>query len=231
VGAVLTLGTFSTSLQPPVRSPSLHLVLETVVTMVAGLAALLSYGRYRRSSAVRDLLLVQAMTLLALAALTFVLVPALIGPEREALASAWTALGVRTVGAVGLLAASLVPPALRSRRPRPVLEVGIVVGVLVVLGASAVLLSDVLPDVVRVSVAIESTAAPTLTAPTGVLVLQVLVLLCFTGAGVAFTARSARTGDDMLGWFGAAMVLGAWARVCYLVYPSQFSAWLYTGTS
>jgi signal transduction histidine kinase len=229
VGAVLTLGTVSTSLQPAVRSPGVHLVLETVVTMVAALAALLSYGRYRRSSAVRDLLLVQAMALLALAALTFVLVPALIGPEREARASAWTALAVRTVGAAGLLAASLVPPTVRSRRPRPLLDVGVVVGVLIVVAFGAVLLSHVLPDVVRVSVAIESTAAPTLTAPASVLVLYGLVLACFAGAGVAFTARSARTGDDMLGWFGAAMVLGAWARLAYLVYPSQFSAWLYTG--
>jgi signal transduction histidine kinase len=229
VGAVLTLGTVSTTLQPAVRSPAVHLVLETVVTMVAALAALLSYGRYRRSSAVRDLLLVQAMALLALSSLTFVLVPTLIGPDREARASAWTALGVRTVGAAGLLAASVVPPTWRSRRPRPLLDVGAVVGVLVVLASGAVLLSDVLPDVVRVSVAVESTAAPTLTAPAAVLGLYVLVLLCFAGAGVAFTARSARASDDMLGWFGAAMVLGAWARLAYLVYPSQFSAWLYTG--
>jgi signal transduction histidine kinase len=230
LGALLTVsGALSTSPQPAVHSQATHLVLETVVTMVAALAALLSYGRYRRSSAVRDLLLMQSMALLGLATLTFVVLPALTDPDRAARAGAWTALAVRTVGAVGLMASSLLPPALRTRRVRPLLDIGVVLVLLVALGLGGLLVSDVLPDIVRVSVAIESTAAPALAAPAGALVLQVLVLMCFATAGVAFTARSVRVGDDMLGWFGAAMVLGAWARVAYLAYPSQFSAWLYTG--
>jgi signal transduction histidine kinase len=234
VGALLTmlvtvLSAAYPAWQPAVRSPAAHLVLETVVTMVTALVAVLSYGRYRRSASVRDLLLVHAMALLSLAALTFVLLPAIVGTDRGTPASAWGGLVLRVLGAAGLLAAALAPSRLRTGRFRPVADVGAVAGLVVIIWAGAVLLAEVLPDVVRVSTAIESTDVPPLAVAPGVLVLQVLVLLSFAGAAVAFTARSARASDDMLGWVGAAMALGAWSRLAYLSYPSQFSAWLYTG--
>ena len=61
-----------------------HLVLETVVTMVAALVALLVYGRYRRSGALSELLLVYAMALLSLTALFLVTLPELLGTTPNA---------------------------------------------------------------------------------------------------------------------------------------------------
>lgn len=231
VGGVVTLaGTVSTSTPVVLKSQGTHLVLETVVTMVAALAALLSYGRYRRARALRDLLLVHSLALLALASLVFVLLPALTGPERGVRAGAWAALAARTAGAAGLLVASLLAPTLRRRRSTPVQDVGAAVALLAALSLTAVLFSDKLPDAVRASVAIESTAeAPALTAPVAVIVLQAVMLLCYAVASIAFTARSVGGNDDMVGWLGAAMALAAWARLAYLAYPSQFSTWLSSG--
>jgi len=62
------------SLRFAYRSVGGHLVLETAVTLVAALVALLLYGRYRRRPSLSTLLLVHAMSLLALSALLFVTV-------------------------------------------------------------------------------------------------------------------------------------------------------------
>jgi len=54
------------------------------VTMVAALVALLVYGRYRRSGALSELLLVYAMALLSLTALFLVTLPELLGTTPNA---------------------------------------------------------------------------------------------------------------------------------------------------
>ena len=47
-------------------------------------------------------------------------------------------------------------------------------------------------------------------------------------AAVAFT-RQSRAGDELLGWVGAGCMLAAGARVCYLLFPSLYTDWLYAG--
>jgi signal transduction histidine kinase len=230
VGAVVTvLGLLPSTPRLVVRSAEAHLVLETVVTAAAALAALLSYGRYRRGTAWRDLLLVHALVLLSVAALVHIALAELLdGPVGER-AAAWAALLLRVGGAVALLGAALTAPGARRRTGRPVADVGVVVAVVAVVAGLAVLVSGRLPDVLRVSPALESSGGPALTAPLAALVAQVVTLGCFAGAGAVFARRAARAGDPMLAWFAAAAVLGAWARLSYLVYPSLYSDWFYAG--
>lgn len=230
VGAVVTVA----SMLPGtphlvVRSAPAHLVLETVVTLAAALAALLSYGRYLRGEALRDLLLVHALALLSVAALVYLALSELLDSPDGDRAAAWAALLLRLGGAAALLASAVTAPTSRRRPGRPVADAGVVIAVIAVVTGLAVLLSGRLPDVVRVSRALESSGGPALSAPAGVLVSQVVQLVCFAGAGAVFARRAARADDAMLAWFAAAALLGAWARLSYLVYPSLYSTWFYAG--
>jgi len=230
VGLLVTLAIVVVpSLRFAYRSTSGHLVLETAVTLVAGLLALLLYGRYRRSASLTELLLAYAMSLLALTALLFVTLPGLLGGEAGRAASSWAALVVRLVGAVLILLAAVVPMDRVYRSTKPVRDV---LGVLAALGVLAVVtavLASRLPDAVEVRVQAEASGQPVLDGHPLVLLVQVVNLVCYAVAAVVFTRRAARDGDDMLGWFGAGVTLGAWARVSYLLFPSLYTDWLYAG--
>jgi signal transduction histidine kinase len=211
------------------RSTAGHLVLETAVTLVAGLVALLLYGRYRRSGALGELLLVYSLSMLALTALFFVTLPGLLGQEAGVTASSWAALVVRLVGALLLLAAALVPAGTVHRVARLRREAaGVALGV-VVIGVTTLALSSALPDAVAVRVLAEQSGRPSFDGHAGVLVVQFVDLVCYAVAAVVFTRRSAEHGDDLLGWFGAAFALGATARLSYLLFPSLYTDWLYVG--
>jgi signal transduction histidine kinase len=206
-----------------------HLVLETVVTMVAALVALLVYGRYRRSGALSELLLVYAMAMLSLTALFLVTLPALLGQDTERAASSWAALVVRLVGGALILAAALVPPERQHWVAQPWREVAVAVAGIVGVAALVLVLAAQLPDVVAVKVGPEESGRPSFDGHPLVIVAQLLNLACYAVAAVVLTRRAARTGDDMMSWFGAACALAAWARVNYLLFPSLYTDWLYTG--
>jgi signal transduction histidine kinase len=59
--------------------------------------------------------------------------------------------------------------------------------------------------------------------------LQLVGLAAFATAAAGFTRRVERTGDELLRWLAIAAVLGAAARLNYLLYPSTFTEWVYTG--
>lgn len=211
------------------RSTAGHLVLETAVTLVAALVALLLYGRYRRSGALGELLLVYALSLFSVSALLFVTLPGLLGQEAGVTASSWAALVVRLVGALLLFAAAVVPAEQVHRVARPVREVaGVALGLLAI-GLATLALSSFLPDAVDVRVLPEDSSRPSFEGHPVVLLVQFADLVCYSVAAVAFTRRSARRGDDLLGWFGAAAALGATARLSYLLFPSLYTDWLYVG--
>lgn len=217
------------SLRFAYRSTAGHLVLETAVTLVGALTALLLYGRYRRSGSTGELLLVYAMSLLSLTALLLVTVPGLMGQDAAEAASSWAALVVRLVGALLILAAALVPPSRVHRVARPIREGAGLSLVLCALAVVTLMLASGLPDAVSVDVTAEASRRPVLEGHPLVFVVQVVNLVCYAVASVVFTRRAARDGDDMLGWFGAAFALGAWARVSYLLFPSLYTDWLYAG--
>jgi len=230
VGAAVTVGSLLPSAPHlVVRSAQAHLVLETVVTAAAALAALLSYGRYQRGTAWRDLLLVHALALLSVAALVHITLAHVLDGTAGERAAAWAALLMRVGGAAALLGAALTAPTWRRPAAQPVADVGFVVAIIAVVTGLALVLAGRLPDIVRVSAALESSGAPGLSAPPAALVAQVVTLGCFAAAGAAFALRASRADDAMLSWFAAAAVLGAWARLSYLVYPSLYSDWFYAG--
>jgi len=217
------------SLRFAYRSAGAHLVLETAVTLVAALVALLLYGRYRRQPSLSTLLLVHAMSLLALSALLFVALPGVVRPGPDSATTSWAALVVRLAGALLIVAAALVPSGSVRVVVRPARDAAVVLLGVVGVGAVTWVLASGLPDVVTVSVSAEESARPTFDGHPVVLMVQAVNLVCYAVAAVLFTRRTAVEGDDLLGWVGAASAVAVWARVCYLLFPSLYTDWLYAG--
>jgi signal transduction histidine kinase len=229
VGLVLTV---TVAVVPTVRfayrNADGRLVLETLAAFVAALVAVLFYGRFRRTGSLQALLLVYSMGLLGFAALALVALPIFGGASAGVTTATWGALVVRQLAAFLLLAAALLPDRVVSSRHMP-RETLTVVGLLVAVVVLVQVLSTQLPPAVATGAPPEESAVPSFDAHPFVLAVQAANLVCFAAAAVVFTRQSARSGDDLAGWVGAAAALGAWARANYLLYPSLYSAWFYTG--
>ncbi|WP_298803049.1 hypothetical protein [uncultured Pseudokineococcus sp.] len=211
------------------RSPDGHLVLETVVATVSPLVALLLYGRFRRSRLLRELLLAHALAVLAVASLVVAVASVVTDAGPGSALTSWAPLVVRLASAVLLLVAALVPPDRVVAAARPARQVLAVAVVLLAVGATAQALGAALPTAVEALPSPERSGRPVLAGHPVLLGAQSTALACFAAAAVALTRQARRTGDDFLGWVAAAAVLGAWSRVNYLLFPSLYSQWLYTG--
>ncbi len=216
------------SLRFAYRSEAGHLVIETTVALVGALVAFLLYGRFRRSHALQELLLVHSMAVLAITALFLVTIPIVAGASTSSAVTTWAPLVARLCGAVLLVCAAFVP---RHRTASPKLVRDSLVGgaLLVALVIAVELLDAFLPTAVTALPPPEESSRPRIEGHPVVLGVQLVNLLCFAGASVAFTAQARRTGDQLLGWIGAGAALGAWARANYLLFPSLYSEWLYVG--
>jgi signal transduction histidine kinase len=217
------------SLRIGYRNLGAHVALETTATLIGGLVAVLLYGRYRRTHLLRDLLLVCAMTLLSLTALVYVARPSLIGDGSTAAAWTWACLVIRLAGVVLILAAALVPPDRVHRVTRPARAVLRVAAVLAAVSILVLLLDRWLPGLVRVGAGIGGPGRPKFESQPLLLAVRLISLPCYAIAAVAFTRGASRTGDDLVGWFGAAAAIGAWAQINYLLSPTQYTEWLSLG--
>ena len=209
------------------HSPSLHLVLGSIDACVAVLVSYLLYGRFTRSHRLQDLLLAQGLLLLAMAGLGLVLFLHLFEEQRPGTVDVWLPMAMRTAGAVLIVAASLaghrrvVRPGFRWRTVLPWAALGAAL-------FGLWLLRDVLPVAVG-DQAPASAQRPVITGHPVLLVLQGFTAVCFMVASLAFTREASRRHDALLRWLGPACALGAFARVNYVLFPSLYSDWFYTG--
>lgn len=217
-------------LVPAYRNPDLHLVLDTADTCVALLLAYLVHGRFRRSGRLQDLLLSQALALLALAGVGMSLLLGVLRGYDTGTVDVWLPVGLRACAAVLVLLAALAGDRqVRGwvRRARA-LPWGLVAVAFVLLW----LLRDHLPVAVREDVA-EAAVRPVLTAHPFLFAAWALAAVCFLLASVVFTRRLATQEDGrpdhLLRAVGPAFALAGFARVNYLLFPSLYSGWLYTG--
>jgi signal transduction histidine kinase len=67
-------------------------------------------------------------------------------------------------------------------------------------------------------------------ATNALLIPQLLTLVCFAVAAVAFTVQARSRDDVLLRWLGPACALGAFARLNYLLFPPERADWLYSGS-
>ena len=106
-------------------------------------------------------------------------------------------------------------------------------GAVIVVGLTVLwLLRDVLPVALAQS-APASAAQPVITGHPLLLAAHSTSAVCFGVASILFTRQAIRgvpgRGDELLRWLGPACALAAFARVNYVLFPSLYSDWLYTG--
>jgi signal transduction histidine kinase len=209
------------------HSPELHLVLDSVDSCVALLLAYLLFARFRRTRRLQDLLLAEGLLLLAVAGLGLALVVDVLDRTDRQSFGVWLPLSLRVSAAVLILLAAAVRgrPA-RSRSSR----LGLLVPAAVVLAVVVLLL------LFRGSLPVAASASPPSSAQDPVITGHVLLLVaqsvsaaCFLVASLSFTRQALGRPDEVLRWLGPACALAGFARVNYVLFPSLYSGWLYTG--
>jgi signal transduction histidine kinase len=209
------------------RSPSMHLVLDTVDGCVAALVGYLVLGRFLRTHRLQDLLLAQGLLVLAFAGLGIVLALQELGGLGTGTLQVWLPLTLRFVGAALIAVAALAgartagPRARRWGRSAPWVFIVLVTGVLWVM-------RDRLPAAIEVPP--PATAEhPVIAGSPALLATHAATALCFVVASLVLAAQATRTRDELLRWVGPAFALAAFARVNYVLFPSLYTDWVYTG--
>jgi signal transduction histidine kinase len=208
------------------RSPSLHLALDSIDACIAGLVAYLFYGRFTRSRRMQDALLAEGLALMAASSVAAGLVSA-IGVAQPYTLEVWVPLSLRVIGALVIAGAALS----RDRELMSLRRSGAVVAPLVVAG---VVVSGLLTFHASLPIAVAETipgsaARPVVSGHPLLLAGHALGALGFVAAAVAFSAQAAQRNDALLRWIGPACVLGAFSRLHYVLFPSIYSGWIYTG--
>lgn len=225
--AVTAAVAWSSTLVFGLYSPELHLVFDTVDACVAVLLAYLLFGRYLRTRRLQDLVLGQALLLLAVAGLGLTVVLDVLGGRGGAPLAAWLPLALRTLSAGLILGAALVggrPVTSTSRRPAlalPWMVALLTAGVLVLARQSLPAALDAGPQL--------PAEHPAITGHPMLLLAQGFSAGCFLIAAVLFNRQAQAREDVLLRWLGPACMLGAFARVNYVLFPSIYSDWIYTG--
>ena len=211
------------------RAPALHVMLETTAALIALLVAYLVYGRLRQNRRWPDLLLLLALCTAATANLVLTAVPSAVALASGGEPHRWQALLIRLVGTLLLMLAALAPVERRLGRRQAVSAVLAVAVVVTVVSVVATLLGDRLPPTVDPAMGLPDASRPRLFAHPLVLLAQVVGAVMYAVAAVAFTRRGTRQQDELMRWLGAGCVLAAFARVHYLLFPSLYSEFVYTG--
>lgn len=210
------------------RAPALRVALETGNALVALLIGYLVYGRFREHRRRQELLLVLALTTVAAANLVLgAVASALALPDGEE-AGRWTALAIRFMGTLLLAAAALTPRTRRVGR-RTVVLLGLAAAVVVAMCAAGLIWGHRLPPTVDPAIDLGDASRPLFAAHPVVLGTQAVGVALYALAAVAFTRQARSTGDELLRWVAAGCVLAAFARVHYLLFPSLYTEFVYTG--
>ncbi|KRE41988.1 hypothetical protein ASG74_05780 [Knoellia sp. Soil729] len=211
------------------HSPSLHLVLDTTDACVALLVAYLVHARFIRRRRWQDRLLAQGLVLLAAGGLALSTLTSRLPGVSPATLEIWLPLSVRLAGAVCIVVAALTGnrPIRQAFARRHAWLLPLIL--IVVLGAALWVSRSDLPVAVDPASEVPSSGGALLTGHPVLLLAQTVATLCFLIASIAFAAQSAVRDDELLRWLGPAFALAAFARVNYLLFPSLYTDWLYTG--
>jgi signal transduction histidine kinase len=206
------------------RSGSSHIMLETATAMIAVIAAVLVYGRFRHGGSMSDLLLLVALCFFA--APKFI-VPYVAGaisgsPSRFV---AWSMLVASIIGAALFTLAAFLP---ERRLSRPGASAGLVAAAAIA-GAVAVayvlaLLSTHLP--LGLDPSVSNARYPQFAAP-AIIGFELAGLVFFGASAVGFTRRAEWSGDEFTSWLAASAALASFSRLNYILFPSLDSQWVY----
>jgi signal transduction histidine kinase len=198
------------------RAPALHVALETTNALVALLVGYLVYGRFRESRRAQELLIAQALCTAAVANLLLSALPLALPVAGGGDFSRWAAVATRFLGTILLVAAALVPPAVRIRQRSARRLVGALVAAVTAVGVAGIVSGGDRSELL-------------LAAPPMVVGIQAAGVVLYAVAAISFTRQAARAADELFRWMAAGCVLAAFARVHYLLFPSLSAQNVYTG--
>jgi signal transduction histidine kinase len=130
-----------------------------------------------------------------------------------------------------LIALSAVAPDRVLRRPaRDVRRalVGCLLG-LAGIGVVAALAGDALGVAIPADLSPAGSGMPRLVGNHAVLGTEAVVMLLFAVAAVGYARLAERSGDQLARWLAIAATLGAFSRLNYVLFPSLYSPYFYTG--
>ncbi|MDN4612296.1 sensor histidine kinase [Arthrobacter burdickii] len=210
------------------RSPSLHLVVDSVDSCVALLVAYLLSGRFVRRGRLQDLLLAQSLVVLAVAGAGLSWMSESLGEDRDGTFDVWLPLTLRLIGAILIASAALVS---RSRQVsfKSAWWVLAVPMVVVVVTSSVMWQGRFLLPLALGQPVDEANQPMLLAVHPLFLTAQGAAAVCFMVASIVFTKRAVEHPDPLLSWVGPACALGAFARVNYALFPSLYTDWFYIG--
>ncbi|HLM07011.1 MAG TPA: ATP-binding protein [Blastococcus sp.] len=211
------------------RAPALHIVLETADALIALLVGYLVYGRFQQSRRLQEFLLVLALCTVAVANLVLTALPSAVTITSDDEFSRWAALAIRFLGTLLLTAAAVTPAQIPISRGRAVPLVLLVGGLVLTVGIAELVWGGQLPPTVDPAADLGDATRPRLVAHPLVLATQAVGAVLYGIAALAFIRRSDRRGDEFFRWVGAACILAAASRVHYLLFPSLYSEYVYTG--
>jgi len=186
---------------------AVHVALDTAASLIALLAASLVIGRFRRRTLLNELMLVSALTVLAISDLLFRTLPMLGGLETTKLTASASLAGSMLGTLLFALAAYL--PGAKVRRAG--------LGTVVSAGAAAAVL------------AFAAVVVSSLTVGGGQRAPAVVMAVLYGLAASGFLARSEQMGEEFLGWLAIAAVLASASRIDYSLYPALDSDTAYIG--
>jgi signal transduction histidine kinase len=233
--ALLSAGfTASVVLVPDLRfaydNAALQVATEVSIAITASLTAVLLHSRFRRTREVRDLALAAALALLAVGG-ALALAPQ-VADRPDTSFGVWAPAEVRLAAVVALAAGALLParrlPADRtaaaSRR-----AAAIVAGLVAVVVVVVLALGDALPSAQDPELLPEASGAPRILGNPVLLCQYLLAALLFGMAAVALGRRARRERDEVLLALAVGALLSAFARLNFLLFPSQYSAVFLSG--
>jgi signal transduction histidine kinase len=216
------------SLTPAYDNDSLHVAKETSAGVVLLLVAALLLGRFRRGGRVLDLLAFAAVAVLAGKALLFSVLAAIVHEPGGGLIT-WRTTGTGMVGAGLLVAAALVSDRVIADRDRTAAIKVTVIGSVAALGvlmAAAGLFE--LPGAFTDPP--ETTAEVSrLSQDSALIVADIGAAALFLLAGFALGRRAGREDDEFQLWLGIGATIAGIAYLNYVLFPSQFTDFLYAG--
>ena len=230
IGVAVTLAvTFVPPLRFSYRNPPLHIVLDTVEAMIGLLVAYVMYGRFRSSRQARDLALVLALSLLGVSNLVFSVVLEVTAREAGDAFASWVPVGTRLIGTMAFAAGAFLPAQVRVPRERT-FAISATFG-LVVLAFIAIVFATAtfLPAPLDETIDPGASQQALIVGHPALLVAQVGSMILFAGAAGAFLRNAQQRSDRLYGWFGAASIFGAFARLNYFLFPSLYSDFVYVG--
>lgn len=210
------------------RSPAGHLAMENLDASIAGIVAVFLYGRYLRNAAVRDLLICVAFTLSSACGFMLVIVPA-VTSGRAVVWTSWVPFVVRLFAAVFIAAAAASPEQRVTRTDHIRLLAALAVVAMLALVILGILFRGNLPVPLNPTLSPESSTHPHFVGSRIILAGQAVHVLLYGFAAIAFTANARHNDDDLTSWLAAGCMLAAFARFNYLLFPSLYSQYLYTG--